>query len=96
MSLFSSCIYIGVIEVRDLDEEMAGFLPLSFADPHPLVLLPFSLFYVSLVYTHTISPLLCRALGPHLQRVSKETGLPQQCSLGVESCCQMLFTQCLA
>lgn len=46
---------------RDLDEEIASFLRLGFADPYPLLLLPFSLFYVSLVY---VCPLLCHALGP--------------------------------
>lgn len=38
---FSSGICIGVMEVRDLDKEIAGFLQLSFVDPYPLLLLPF-------------------------------------------------------
>lgn len=65
MSLSSSCIYVGVIEVRDLDEEMAVFLPLSFADPHPLVLLPFSLFCQFSLYTYDQSiTLLCIGSSP--------------------------------
>lgn len=72
-----------------MGKEVAGFLQLSSADPCPLVLLPYSLFYVSLVYTCAISPLLCCALSPHLlQRVSKETALPVlwELSLGVKCC----------
>lgn len=54
---------------RDLDEEIAGFLRLGFADPYPLLLLPFSLFYVRLVY---VCPLLCHALGPICERWARK------------------------